>query len=299
VRARAFSRACAVAIAAAAIIAQADTTFQCTLCATWNQDQKPFRIYGDTYYVGVRGLAAILVASDAGHILIDGDLAESAPKIAASIRALGYRLEDVKVILNTHVHYDHAGGLSALQRLTGARVLASPWSAGALRTGRPASDDPQYGELPAFEPVERVEEIHDGDVVRVGPLTLTAHATPGHTPGGTSWTWTSCEGARCLHIAYVDSLNAISARGFRFGDTFAHRGLLDRFAASFATVAALPCDILVTPHPDVSRLWQRVARRDAGDADALIDASACRNLAQSSREQLDARLDAERAGRVR
>jgi len=97
----------------------------CKDCAEWNTTQVPFRVYGNTYYVGVRGLSSILIASDQGHILIDGDLPESAPKIAASIRALGFRLEDVKLILNSHVHFDHAGGIAELQKLSSAPFHAS------------------------------------------------------------------------------------------------------------------------------------------------------------------------------
>ena len=97
----------------------------CKECAARNATQAPFRIYGNTYYVGVRGLSSILITSDQGHILIDGDLPESVPKISASIRSLGFRLEDVKLILNSHVHFDHAGGIAELQKLSGAEVAAS------------------------------------------------------------------------------------------------------------------------------------------------------------------------------
>ena len=119
----------------------------CQQCATWNVTQAPFRLYGNAYYVGVHGLSSVLITSDSGHILIDGDLPESAPKIAASIRSLGFRVEDVKLILNTHVHYDHAGGLAELQRLSHARVAASALSAPVLKRGTSGPDDPQFGVL--------------------------------------------------------------------------------------------------------------------------------------------------------
>jgi metallo-beta-lactamase class B len=277
-----------------AAIASADAAIP----ASWTQDQKPFRIFGDTYYVGMHGLASILVTSDAGHVLIDGDLAEAAPKIAAHIRDLGFRVEDVKLILSTHVHYDHAAGIAELQRLSGARVAASEWSASVLRDGQPVKDDPQYGILPGFAPVAKVDVVKDGETVHVGPLELTAHFTPGHTPGGTTWTWKSCEKARCLSIVYADSLNPIAARGYLFSDS-SHAAVREGFARSYATLAALPCDILVTPHPEVSDLWGRLQRREAGERDALVDSAACGHLADVSRQQLDARIDAERSGRVR
>src|SRR5262249_11540441 len=159
-----------------------------------------FRVYGNTYYVGVRGLSSILITSGGGHVLIDGDLQESVPKIAASIRELGFRIEDVKLILNSHVHSDHAGGIAELQRLSGATVAASPSSAKVLREGHSGPDDPQYGTISGIPPVASVKVVRDGEKLQVGPLELTAHLTPGHTPGGTTWTWKSCENGWCLNM---------------------------------------------------------------------------------------------------
>jgi metallo-beta-lactamase class B len=262
----------------------------CKDCAARNATQAPFRIYGNTYYVGVRGLSSILITSDQGHILIDGDLPDSASKIAASIRGLGFRVQDVKLILNSHVHYDHAGGIAELQRLSGAEVAASAASAKVLRSGHSAPDDPQFGQLPAIPRVNRVQVIKDDETLRVGPLEVTAHLTPGHTPGGTSWSWKSCEDARCLDIAYVDSLTPVSSGTFRFTRNATYPNVLKDFGQSFATVSALPCDILLTPHPEASDLWSRLARRDHGEANALIDAAACRNLAAAARERLAERV---------
>jgi len=266
--------------------------------ASWTQDQPPFRIHGDTYYVGSQGLASILVVSPEGDVLIDGDLPESASKIATSVRALGFRLEDVKLILNSHVHFDHAGGIAELQRITGARVLASEPSAAVLRAGGVGRGDPQEGLIPGIAPTAEVEVVKDGETVRVGPIELTAHVTAGHTPGGTTWTWKSCEKARCVNVVYADSLTPIAARGYLFSDS-AHRATLAGFARSYETLRTLPCDLLITPHPEVSDFWGRIARRVPGDADALVDPTACVRLAASAHEQLERRLDAERAGRVR
>jgi metallo-beta-lactamase class B len=268
----------------------------CKQCAEWNISQQPVRIYGNTYYVGVHGLSAILITSPHGDILIDGDLAESAPKIAANVAALGFRVKDIKLILNSHVHHDHAGGIAELQRLSGARVAASPATAKALEQGHSGTDDPQYGTLLPFRPVAHVKVIKDGETLHVGSLALTAHFTPGHTPGGTSWTWQSCERERCLNIAYVDSLTAISAPSFRFSSNTTYPNVRKDFEKSFATVSALPCDILLTPHPDVSDLWSRLERRDkGGEVDALVDTMACKRLANLSRANLDKRL-AQEAG---
>jgi metallo-beta-lactamase class B len=262
----------------------------CKDCAAWNATQTPFRIYGSTYYVGVRGLSSILITSDRGHILIDGDLPESVPKIAASIRALGFRVEDVKLILNSHVHFDHAGGIAGLQKLSGAEVAASAASAKVLTSGHSGPDDPQFGGLPAIPRVNRVQVIKDGETLRIGPLEVTAHLTPGHTAGGTSWSWKSCEEARCLHIAYVDSLAPVSSGTFLFTRNATYPNVLKDFEHSFTTVSALPCDILLTPHPEASDLWSRLERREHGDADALVDAAACRHLADTARARLQERV---------
>lgn len=270
----------------------------CADPAAWNTPQPPVRLYGDTYYVGTRCLSAVLLTSPAGHVLIDAGLPTSAPLVLASIRALGFRAADVKLLLNSHAHHDHAGGLAAVQQASGAAAAASPASARVLATGASGRDDPQYGALPAFPPVRAVRTLADGETVRVGPLALTAHGTPGHTPGGTSWAWTSCEGARCLALVYADSQTPVSADGFSFTRSATYPDALRDFARGQAALEGLRCDVLLTPHPDASQLWQRLAARAAGRPDALVDAGACRRYAAAAHAQV-ARRVAEEAARGR
>ena len=266
---------------------------RCSACAEWSVPHPPFQIHGSTYYVGTSGLSAVLVASPEGHVLIDGALPESAPLIEANIRALGFRVEDVRLILNSHAHFDHAGGIAALREATGAEVAASPPSAGVIERGRSGPDDPQYGELLPFPAVAKVRKIADGDTLRVGSVTLTAHFTPGHTAGGTSWSWRSCEGDRCLDLVYADSLTPVSADGFLFGRSERYPAVLTDFERSFAVLESLPCDILLTPHPDASGLWERVEARKQGDSGALIDRAACSRYAAAARGRLAQRLESE------
>ncbi|MER2176704.1 MAG: subclass B3 metallo-beta-lactamase [Stenotrophomonas maltophilia] len=258
----------------------------------WNDRAPPRRIFGNTWYVGTCGLSAVLVTSDQGHVLIDGGTTAAGPLIEANIRALGFDPHAVKYLLNSHEHSDHAAGLAHLQAATGAPLLARAPALATLRKGRSDRSDPQYLEPGGtFPPVADVAVIGDGEVVRVGPLALTAHATPGHTPGGTSWTWRSCEGARCLDIAYTDSVSAISDAQYRYLD---HAVMVAAFRRGLDTLAALPCDVHLTPHPLGSDLFARLA----GDgASPLVDAGACRRYAQNGRAQLDARLKEEAAGR--
>lgn len=258
----------------------------------WNAPQKPLRVFGNTWYVGPHGLSALLVDTGQGLALFDGGLPESAPVIEANIRALGFRLHEVKWIFNSHAHADHAGGIAALARDSGAQVLASFGGAAAMALGGADRDDPQYGSAPAYPPVRGVRVVHDGQTVRLGNVAVTAHYTPGHTPGSTTWTWRSCERGDCYTMVYADSLTALGAPGFRFR---AHAAYVARFRQSIATVAALPCDILLTPHPDASGFWQKVARRHgSADAGALVDAAACRAYAATATKHLDAKLAQER-----
>jgi metallo-beta-lactamase class B len=279
---------------AAAAAAPAD----CPRCAQWTESQKPFRVFGNTYYVGTRALSSILITSDAGHVLIDGTVAEAVPQLVANIRALGFRVEDIRLILNSHDHFDHAGGLAAIQRLSSAEVAASAPSARVLLQGHSDADDPQYASLPrGLEPLAHVRVVRAGEVVTLGPLRLTPYLTPGHTPGGTTWAWTSCEARRCLHMVYADSLSAVSAPGFRFSDGLSHPSALRDFQKSFATLAAVPCDILLTPHPEVSNTLERLRQRDGGLPDAFVDAGACRSYALQARADLERRIAQEQASR--
>lgn len=260
----------------------------------WTTPHKPFRIFGNTWYVGSQGLGAILVTSPQGHVLIDVPMAGNVPMIEANIRALGFRVEDVRLILNSHAHFDHAGGIAVLARDSGASVRASVAGARALRSGGDDADDPQHGTADRYAAVPEVETFADGETVKLGTLALTAHVTPGHTPGSTTWTWRSCEAGRCLDLVYADSVTPLSNKSYRYDDP-AHPERLAGFRHGLATIAALPCDVLITPHPEASGFIDRVARRDAGDADALIDRNACRVYAAKGAALLDARLIKEHA----
>lgn len=261
---------------------------RCSACEEWNAPRAPFRIFGHTYFVGTEGLSSILVTSPEGHVLIDGGLPASAPQILQNVRTLGFKAEDVKLILSSHAHFDHAGGLAAIQRASGARLAASALSAPVLRSGRSGPDDPQYGTLLDFPAASVTETIADGQTLRVGSLALTAHITAGHTPGGTTWSWRSCDSQRCVDFVYADSQTPVSADGFRFSDSKSYPSAVADFKKGFATLEQLPCDILLTPHPAASSLWARVSGRER-----LIDPGACRRYAASARAQLERRLKEE------
>jgi len=275
-----------------------DQSIKCDSCERWNTPQKPFKIFGNTYYVGVKGLAAILIATPRGLVLLDGGLPQSAPLIEQNIRSLGFAIKDIKWILNSHAHYDHAGGIAALQRDSEARIAASISGAQALQAGRAPEDDPQFafGESMNFPSVKKVKKMKDGEKLRIGKAEITAHSTPGHTPGGTTWTWNSCEGNRCLTIVYADSLNAISAPGFRFSGGKNQPDITKTFKASIEKVANLPCDILLTVHPELSSILDKAEDFQSNlSENPFIDPQACRKYAENATQRLEQRLAEERA----
>jgi metallo-beta-lactamase class B len=272
----------------------AQRSIECPSCAEWNAAQRPLRLHGDTYYVGTHGLGAILITSPQGHVLIDGGLPQSAPVIRANIESLGFRMRDVKLILNSHAHYDHAGGIGELQRASGARVLASAWSAGVLKVGKSQPGDPQLGIAFDYPAVRNVRTFAFGDTLRVGPIAVVSHATAGHTPGGTSWSWRSCDGARCLDFVYADSQTPVSADEFLYTRSTTYPTAIADFRRGHTTLERLSCDVLVTPHPSASSLWDRVSPSDGTIGSTFVDRDACKRYAANARRTLEERVERER-----
>jgi metallo-beta-lactamase class B len=271
-----------------------DPPQNCPDCDAWNKAVDPYKVFGNTYYVGAAGVSAVLITNGGGSILLDGGLPQTAPLIDASIRKLGFKTEDIRLIVNSHAHYDHSGGIAALQRLSGAAVAASPAGTRALEQGEPTKDDPQYGfgrAANAFPPVKNVRAVGDGETLRVGDLAVTAHHTPGHTPGATTWSWRSCEGSTCYAIVYADSLNAVSSDGFRFTGGAGTPSLVDTFRQSIAKVAALPCDIILSVHPNGTDMDGKVKkRREHAKPDPFVNPNGCRAYAKGAAARLDARV---------
>jgi metallo-beta-lactamase class B len=255
---------------------------QCDGSADYNKPAPPVRIHGNTYLVGSCGISSILIVGDQGDILIDGGTEEDADLIADNIRRLGFRLSDIKFILNSHEHPDHIGGISKLQRLSGATVVASAAAAKVLQSGVSNADDPQSGTLKPIPTAVVGRVIGDNQEVRLGNLMLTAMATPGHTPGALSWRWVSCDGGVCRTIVYADSLTPVSSPNYRFSD---HPAYVAAYHSSIAKIAASPCEILLTPHPGASDMPHRLAL-----GKPLFDTDACRSYAAGLTKQLDDRL---------
>ena len=213
----------------------------------WRRPIAPFALGDRSWYIGTEGLSAVLVKTDAGAVLIDGGLPETADMLLAHMRDLGVAPSDLKLILHSHAHIDHAGPIAAIRRATGARVATNAESAALLERG--GFDDLHFGDGMLFPPVHADRIVMDGEVIELGGVAFTAHFTPGHTPGSLSWTWTDAKAGKPLRIAYVDSL---SAPGYKLVGNPRQPRIVDDYRRAFAEVRTLPCDLLLTPHPDAS-----------------------------------------------
>jgi len=259
----------------------------CGESTDWNQPAPPVRIHATTYLVGTCGISSILITGSKGHVLIDGGTEQGADLIAENVRALGFRMTDIRFILVSHEHHDHVGGVARLQQLSGAQVVASAAAKAVLESGQPSRDDPQFGSVKSFAPVRVERVIGDRQDVLLGDIYLTAMTTPGHTPGALSWRWEACAGAVCRTIVYADSLSPISNDTYRFS---AHPTYLAAYRASLAKIAASRCEILLTPHPAASAMKERMT-----GAKPLFDPQGCKAYAARLGTLLDERLAKESA----
>ncbi len=252
----------------------------------WDDPAPPSEIFANTYYVGTCGITSILITGKEGDIVIDSGTEKGAELVAQNILDLGFAPRTVRILLHSHEHGDHVGGMGRLQQLTGAQLYASPTAARVFATGTATADDPQAGLSKPFPSAHVGQIVVDGSIVRLGNLWLTAVATPGHTAGAMSWHWVSCDGGVCRSIVYADSLSPISRDDYRFSD---HPQYLKAFRQSIAKIAALDCDILITPHPSASGMMERFA------AGSMEQANGCRDYAAKLTKQLDDRLAKEAA----
>ncbi|GAB4119968.1 MAG: hypothetical protein Tsb0027_14880 [Wenzhouxiangellaceae bacterium] len=255
-------------------------------CSDWDEWDKPappYRIHGQSYYVGTCGISAILIVGADGLVLLDSATREGSEVIAANIAQLGHSINEVKALLISHEHYDHIGGMARLQQHSGAAVYSGLAAASVVRTGKDDPRDPQAGLHAPMEPVTGdVHSVGDGETITIAGIDITGIATPGHTLGAMSWQWQSCEDGECVMIVYGDSLSPVSADGYRFSD---HPDYVAMFRGGIARLAELDCDLLLTPHPSASDMRTRLA----GQA-AWIDADACKIYAVKVSQRLDDRL---------
>jgi metallo-beta-lactamase class B len=212
---------------------------------SWRQPVAPFQIAEHTWYIGTAGLSALLVKTADGAVLIDGGLPQAADMLLQNMAALDIAPGQLKLILHSHAHGDHAGPLAAIRRASGATLASNAESAVLLARG--GSNDIHYGDDILFPPVRADRLLQDGETIELGGIAFTVHFTPAHTPGSMSWTWTDATPAgEPVRIAYVDSL---SAPDYRLLDNPRYPHIVEAYRRGFAAVRGLPCDLLIAPHP--------------------------------------------------
>jgi metallo-beta-lactamase class B len=256
----------------------------------WSQARAPFRIVGDTWYVGTEGISVLLIRGNEGAVLVDAAVSDAVPVIRANLETIGVDPSEIKLIITSHAHYDHVGGLARLKALTGARVVASAESAMLLAAG--GRNDLHFGDDLAFDPVVVDATLQDGETITLGDIALTAHLTPGHTPGSTTWHWRQQVGERRIDVVYADSL---TAPGYQLIDHPRRPGLIEEFRSSFERIRALPCDLLVTPHPQASELFERQLGAEERGQGVAANPGACRDYAERASQAFERQVLAERA----
>jgi metallo-beta-lactamase class B len=271
-----------------ATAAQADTPFSKERLE-WNKPQKPFHMIGNLYYVGMAGVADFLIKTDDGLILTDGGLPESAPVIEKNIQALGFRLSDVKLLLNSHAHFDHSGGLAKLKKDTGAKLAAGAADAPFLESGHIT-----FGPSSKIDtvPVHVDRPVKDGDTVSLGNVTLTAHATPGHTKGCTTWTMPLTDAGKTYKVMFFCS---ISVAGNPLVNNAAYPNIVDDYKASFAKLNTMQADIFLAPHGGQFGLDAKLAKMKAGAPNPFIDPGELHRYLAQARADFDAELARQRA----
>jgi metallo-beta-lactamase class B len=252
-------------LASEAVIAAAEQAPLEDDAAAWNAEFAPFTVIGNIHYVGTAGVSAFLITTPDGHFLIDGGLAQSAPAIIRHIDALGHHVADVKYLLNSHAHADHAGGLARLQRASGAEMVASEGDRAALEAGRigygPSADW-------AFPPVRVDRVIGDGETLTLGGVTLTAHLTTGHTQGCTSWSMDVRGADGAAHRAFFHCSATVAGHSLV---PPAYPGIVENYRATFARTRGIEADVFLANHDGFFGLAAKRARQIAGDANAFVD----------------------------
>jgi metallo-beta-lactamase class B len=232
----------------------------------WNKPQKPFRVIDNVYYVGTAGVSAWLIWTLQGFILIDGGLPESAAIIEANIKELKFDIKDVKILLNSHAHFDHAGGLAKLKRDSGARLTASAGDKAILERGRVTFGPSQANPYPRVT-VDRT--IKDGDTVMLGGVVLTAVVTPGHSPGCTNWTMPVVEGSTDHNVVFFCSM---TVAGNPLVNNKVHTTIATDYKTSFGRLKKINADVLLAAHGEQMGLAKKVATVEANEKNRLLGA---------------------------
>jgi metallo-beta-lactamase class B len=257
---------CALALVVTGVQAQtAVKDFMAAVMKKWTTPFEPFQLIGNIYYVGTDGISAYIIKTSQGLILLDTALPQSTGMIKANIAKLGFKLGDIKFILNSHAHFDHTGGLAEIKKDTGAPLIAGERDQPLLEGGYYPGDE-KNADL-AFPPVKVDRAVKEGDKVTLGDTTLTAHAMPGHTPGCTSWEMTVKDGGQNRDVLFFCSgtvaLNRLVGQP-------TYPGIVDDYRSTFAKAKAMKVDVLLGPHPEVYGMQDKRAQMKDGAPNPFV-----------------------------
>jgi metallo-beta-lactamase class B len=256
-------------VAALSAVVIATTSLQAQVNPEWIAPFPAFRIAGNLYYVGSKGLGNYLITTPRGHILINSDLEQSVPLIQASVEQLGFKFSDIRILLISHAHWDHDAGSAAIKKLTGAQYMVMDGDVSVVESG--GRTDFQYGnDTSMLYPATKVDRVlHDGDEVKFAGVTLVAHLTPGHTKGCTTWTMKVSEGGRIYDVVIVGSPNV--NEGYKLVGNASYQQIASDFERTFTVLKSLPVDIFLGAHGGYFDMETKYARRREGSAAAFLD----------------------------
>lgn len=233
----------------------------------WTEPFPAFRIAGNLYYVGSKGLASYLITTPKGNILINSDLEANVPMIKASIEKLGFKFSDTKILLISHAHFDHDAGSALIKEATGATYMVMDRDVPVVESG--GKDDFQYGATSHYTPVKVDRVLHDGSKVELGGTVLTAHLTPGHTKGCTTWTMKVTDGGKTYNVVIIGSPNVNA--GYKLVHNAAYPQIATDYERTWRVLKALPCDIFLGAHGDYFGLLEKYPRFKEGNPNPFID----------------------------
>jgi metallo-beta-lactamase class B len=258
----------------------------------WNQPIAPYRVISNIYYVGTNYLASYLIQTPQGDILINPDYEQSVPLIRKSVEKLGYRFSDIKIILISHSHDDHAAGCALAKKLSGAKLMVMDADIAEVENG--GAGDFQYTQH--WTPVKVDRVLHDGDQVRLGDSVLTARLTPGHTKGCTTWTMDVTEGGHLYHVVIVGSPNVNT--GYKLVNNSQYPQIAADYEKMFRVLRSLPCDIFLGAHGEYYGMDEKLKRLQAGGRNPFIDPDGYRAFIAESEQSFREKLAAQQAREV-
>jgi len=260
----------------------------------WTEPFAPHRIVGNVYYVGTRGLASFLITTSKGHILINSDLESTVPMIRDNVEKLGFHFSDVRILLISHAHFDHAAGSAMIQKMTGAKYMVMDADVSVIESG--GKTDFQYGDVPEMQfPATKVDRVlYDGDEVKLGNAVLVAHLTPVHTRGCTTWTMRVVDGGKTYNVVIVGSPNVNA--GYKLVNNTPYPQIAKDYEAGFKVLKSLPCDIFLGAHGSYYAMESKFSRLSKGGENPFVDPEGCRRYVEDREQAFRAELKKQEDG---